>query len=96
MALLRGAAIDCGATSCAAVCPAVYVVVAVAGVVAVVLHIAIIVPHTVVIPNIIVVTHIIVVLRIVVSHVVGAVPYVANPWVSGRTSHRAAAMGIAL
>ena len=89
MALLRGAAIDCGATSCAAVCPAVYVV-AVAGVVAVVLHIAIIVPHIVVIP------HIIVVLRIVVSHVVGAVPYVANPWVSGRTSHRAAAMGIAL
>ena len=84
MALLRGAAIDCGATSCAAVCAAVYVVVAVAGVVAVVLHIAIIVPH------------IIVVLRIVVSHVVGAVPYVANPWVSGRTSHRAAAMGIAL
>ena len=90
MALLRGAAIDCGATSCAAVCAAVYVVVAVAGVVAVVLHIAIIVPHIVVIP------HIIVVLRIVVSHVVGAVPYVANPWVSGRTSHRAAAMGIAL
>lgn len=86
MALLRGAAIDCGATSCAAV----YVVVAVAGVVAVVLHIAIIVPHIVVVP------HIIVVLRIVVSHVVGAVPYVANPWVSGRTSHRAAAMGIAL
>lgn len=90
MALLRGAAIDCGATSCAAVCPAVYVVVAVAGVVAVVLHIATIVPHIVVVP------HIIVVLRIVVSHVVGAVPYVANPWVSGRTSHRAAAMGIAL
>ena len=95
MALLRGAAIDCGATSCAAVCPAVYVV-AVAGIVAVVLHIAIIVPHTVVIPHIVVVTHIIVVLRIVVSHIVGAVPYVANPWVSGRTSHRAAAMGIAL